>query len=132
MEVIWNKKDCVHCRPVQHLSFWAVVHNRTENKMNFHLAHINMGLNIYSWNMISKCIVCSFTPLNFQNERLLCSLLQQQLLLCLCFSQLLPWLELSLWYILNCMQLHKEKSVGFTLIDQFGHSTGLPFPAHIP
>jgi len=28
--------------------------------------------------MISKCIVCSFTPLNFQNERFSCSLLQQQ------------------------------------------------------
>jgi len=133
MEVIWNSKDCVHCRPVQHLSFWAVVHSWIKYEMNFHLAHINMGLNIYSWNMISKCIVCSFAPLNFQNECLSCSLLQQQQQqLCLCISQLLPWLELTLWYILNCMQLHREKSIGFRLIDQFGYSTGPPFSVHIP
>jgi hypothetical protein len=132
MEVIWNNKDCVYRMPVQHLSIWAIVHNRIDCKINFYLAPINISLNINSWNMFLKCIVCSFTPLNFQNECVPCSLLQQQLLLSLCISQLLPWLERTLWYILNCMQLHREKSIGFRLIDQFGHSTGPCFPAHIP
>jgi len=131
MEVIWINKHCIYCWPVQHLSFWAVVHNRIVYKINFHLAHINMGLNIYSWNMFSKCIVCSFTPLSFQNECVQCRLLQQQQL-CLCIYQLLPGLELTLWYILNCMQPHRKKSNGFRLVDQFCHSSGPPFPVHIP
>jgi len=78
MEVIWNNKDCVLCSPVQHLSVWAIVHNRIEYKINFHLAPISMSLNIYSWSIFSKCIVCSFTPLHFQNECVPCSLLQRQ------------------------------------------------------
>ena len=130
MGVIWFNKRFIYCMPVQHLSFWAAMHNRIEYKINFHLVHNNMGLNIYSWNIFSKCTVCSFTPLNFQNECVPCSLLQQQQL-CWRIYQLLPWLELTLWYILNCMQPQSEKSNGFSLVDQFGHSTGAPFPVHI-
>ena len=117
MGVIWINKHCIYCRPIQHSSFRAAVHNRIEYKINFHLAHINMGLNIYSLNIFSKYTVCSFTPLNFQNECVPCSLLQQQQL-CWRIYQLLPWLELTLWYILNCMQPHREKSKGFSLVDQ--------------
>jgi hypothetical protein len=41
--------------------------------------------------------------------------------------QLLPSLELTLWYILDNMQPHREKSNGFRLVNQFGHSNGQPF-----
>jgi hypothetical protein len=136
MEIICINKHCIYCRSLQHLSFWGVVHNRIEYKINFHLAHFSMSLNIYSWNMFSKCAVSLLWIFKMSVFHEFCCSSSSSSFVVAWMNewiyQLPPWLEFTLWCILNCMQPHGEKSNGFRLVDQFGHSTGPPFPVHIP